>query len=80
MPLHAKGTDKPWLPSTSPVLHWENLFPGDRVEVWTDPHKAFKGTVSDRTEDGQIMWIIEHGVGTREMIHREDHPTVYQIL
>jgi hypothetical protein len=74
----AKKINELRLPSSPPVVHWEALFPGDRIEVWTDPYNSFHGTVSDSTEDGRIIWVFEDGIGIREMLHRDDHPTVYR--
>lgn len=66
------------LPRTFPSSRWESLFIGDRVEVWTAGRKAFFGTVSDRREDGELLWLTEDGTGSRRLFLRTDDVAVYR--
>ena len=66
------------LPASAPTLRWQSLCLGDRVEVWAEDRVIFCGSVSDRTEDGEVLWLIEDGLGSRRFFLRGDNVSIYR--
>ena len=77
-PRKAKQEPDFELPRAFPSSRWESLFIGDRVEVWTAGRKAFLGYVSERSEDGRLLWLTEDGTGGRRLYLLGDDIAVYR--
>ncbi|WP_458106606.1 hypothetical protein [Arthrobacter sp. R3-55] len=39
----------------------------------------FTAYVDDRTEDGEVLWVIEERIGTRRLLLRSDDATLYPV-
>ena len=55
---------------------WTSLQRGDIVTLHRYGVRCHKGTVDERTEDGQMIWVID-GIGDRRLFHIEDD---YELL
>jgi hypothetical protein len=56
---------------------WHFFKNGDRVEVWSMNTFLFAARVDDRTEDGEVLWVIEECTGMRRLFLRRDKVTLY---
>lgn len=66
------------LPKEDRINHWATLHPADWVEVWCGNSYSYIGYVDDRTDDGQIVWVIEDGTSTRRLYTRADTVELYR--
>lgn len=55
---------------------WTSLQCGDIVTLHRHGVQCHKGTIDARTEDGQMIWVID-GIGDRRLFHIEDD---YELL
>ena len=62
-----------------PVREWDALQHGNCVEVWADDSFLYAAYVDDRAEDGQLIWLIEYGTGSRRLFVRDDPIALYWI-
>lgn len=67
------------LPDQRPVKSWDSLQHGNRVEVWSDGSFLYAAYVDDRADDGQLIWLVENGTGSRRLFVRSDPVTLYWI-
>lgn len=58
---------------------WNFFKQGDRVEAWSMDSFLFTAYVDDRTEDGEVLWVIEERIGARRLLLRSDHITLYPV-
>ncbi|MCO4252156.1 hypothetical protein [Pseudarthrobacter raffinosi] len=56
---------------------WSFFKPGDRVEIWAENLFLFSARVDDRTDDGEVLWVIEERTGMRRLFLRSDGVTLY---
>lgn len=56
---------------------WHLFRSGDRVEIWSLNTFMCSGHVDDRTDDGEILWVIEERTGTRRLFLRSDKVTLF---
>lgn len=61
-----------------PVRKWNILRPGDFVEVWSIDTYLYLAFVDDLSEDGQTIWLVEDGTGSRRLFIRGDAITLYR--
>lgn len=61
-----------------PVRKWNILRPGDFVEVWSMDSYLYLAFVDDLSEDGDIIWLVEDGTGSRRLFIRGDAVTLYR--
>ena len=66
-------------PGQQPVLEWASLQYEDIVEVWSNDSFCYAAYVDDRADDGQLIWVIENGTGSRRLFVRDDPVTLYSI-
>ncbi|WP_214971570.1 hypothetical protein [Arthrobacter sp. ISL-5] len=52
---------------------------GEMVEVWAGGSYAYMAYIDDRSNDGQLLWIIEDGTATRTLFLRDDNITLYPV-
>ena len=67
------------LPEQQLVQDWASLQRGNRVEVWSDDSFLYIAFVDDRADDGQLIWVIENGTGSRRLFVCDDPITLYLI-
>lgn len=67
------------LPDQQPVRDWAALQHGNCVEVWSNDSFLYAAYIDDRADDGQLIWVIEHGTGCRRLFVRDDPITLYSI-
>lgn len=56
---------------------WHFFKSGGRVEIWSMNTFLFAARVDDRTEDGEVVWVIEERTGMRRLFLRSDKVTLY---
>ena len=56
---------------------WHFFKNGDRVEIWSMNTFLCAARVDDRTEDGEVLWVIEECTGMRRLFLRRDKVTLY---
>jgi hypothetical protein len=66
-------------PDQQPVQGWASLQYGDCVEVWSIDSFLYAAYVDDRSDDGQLIWVVENGTGCRRLFVRDDPVTLYSI-
>lgn len=64
---------------TPPVQDWASLQPGERVEVWSVNSFCYTAYVDDRADDGQLIWVIENGTGSRRLFIPDDPVELYSV-
>lgn len=62
-----------------PVKSWDSLQHGNCVEVWSNDSFLYAAYVDDRADDGQLIWLVEYGTGSRRLFVRGDPVTLYWI-
>lgn len=68
---------RPWFHDQEPVHEWANLQHGDRVQVWSNGSFLYPAFVDDRADNGEVIWVTEHGTGSRRLFVRDDPVTLY---
>jgi hypothetical protein len=58
------------------VSMWTSLQRGDVVTLNRHGVRCHQGTIDERTDDGQMIWVID-GLGDRRLFHIEDD---YELL
>ena len=53
------------------VSIWKSLEPGDAVALSHGGFVYHRGTVDDRTADGQMIWVVDR-IGDRRLFHIDD--------
>ncbi|MBT8163721.1 MULTISPECIES: hypothetical protein [Arthrobacter] len=66
-------------PDQPPVRDWASLERRDCVEVWSAGSFRYIAYVDDLAADGQLIWVIENGTGSRRLFVRDDPVTLYLI-
>lgn len=62
-----------------PVQEWASLEPGDFVEVSPGGTFLYAAYVDDRSDDGELIWVVEDGTGCRRLFVRDDPVLLYAI-
>jgi hypothetical protein len=66
-------------PDQQPVHGWASLQHGDCAEVWSNDSFLYAAYVDDRSDNGQVIWVIENGTGSRRLFVRDDPVTLYSV-
>jgi hypothetical protein len=61
------------------VRDWASLQPGDCVEVSRIDSSFYVAYVDDRSDDGELIWVVENGTGHRRLFVRDDPVLFYSI-
>jgi hypothetical protein len=56
----------------NPIEEWNCLTHGDSVDIWSFGSFLYTGYVDDRTDDGQVIWVIECETAVRRLFLRSD--------
>ncbi|MCC2661833.1 MAG: hypothetical protein K0R37_2607 [Arthrobacter sp.] len=64
-------------PGQEPVHEWATLQHGDCVHVWSNGSFLYPAFVDLCADNGQVIWVIEHGTGSRRLFVRGDPVTLY---
>jgi hypothetical protein len=64
-------------PGQEPAHEWATLQHGDCVQVWSNGSFLYPAFVDARADNGQVIWVIEHGTGSRRLFVRGDPVTLY---
>ncbi|MFD1211785.1 hypothetical protein ACFQ36_07000 [Arthrobacter sp. GCM10027362] len=67
------------IPGRQLVREWTSLQHGDCVEVWSPDSFLYAAYVDDRSDDDQLIWVIENRTGCRRLFVRDDPVTLYSI-
>jgi hypothetical protein len=67
------------LSDQQPVQDWASLRPGDCVEVSSVDSSLYAAYVDDRSDDGELIWVVENGTGCRRLFVRDDPVMLYSI-
>lgn len=62
-----------------PVQGWDSLQHGNCIEVWSNNSFLYLAYVDDRSDDGQLIWVVENGTGCRRLFVRGDPVTLYPV-
>ena len=66
-------------PRQEPVRAWDSLQHGNCIEVWSSNSFLYLAYVDVRSDDGQLIWVIENGTGDRRLFVRGDPVTLYPV-
>ena len=66
-------------PYRQPVQEWDSLQQGNGIEVWSNNSFLYLAYVDVRSDDGQLIWVIENGTGGRRLFVRGDPVTLYPV-
>lgn len=66
-------------PHRQPVPGWDSLQHGNCIEVWSNNSFLYLAYVDVRSDDGQLIWVIENGTGGRRLFVRGDPVTLYSV-
>ncbi|AMM34499.1 hypothetical protein SA2016_3842 [Sinomonas atrocyanea] len=61
----------------SHIEDWASLQIGERVEVWPTISFRYTAYVDDRADDGRLVWLVEHGTGSRRLYVRGDAVEIF---
>jgi hypothetical protein len=67
------------LSDQQPVQDWASLQPGDSVEVSSVDSYLYAAYVDDRSDDGELIWVVENGTGCRRLFVRDDPVLLYSV-
>jgi hypothetical protein len=67
------------LSDQEPVQDWASLQPGDCIEVSSADSFLYAAYVDDRSDDGELIWVVENGTGCRRLFVRDDPVMLFSI-
>lgn len=75
--MHTGGSRRS--PDQQPVPGWDSLQHGNCIEVWSNNSFLYLAYVDVRSDDGQLIWVVENGTGGRRLFVRDDPVTLYPV-
>jgi hypothetical protein len=57
--------------SSNRIRRWDQVSPGDTVEVCMDGRYVQRGNVDLTSADGDLVWVIV-SIGERRLFHKDD--------
>lgn len=78
---HFPGTSSLQAPDVAPaneVQDWDDLIPGDLVQILTEAGTSNRAVVDTISDDGSIIWLRNEPIGHRSLHLKTDPVLLYR--